>query len=307
VSPARAQDPEAGGAAFLLVPVGGRSTALGQAAVADAGSSEAAFWNPAGLALLPASEVGIHFARTFASNNTALSGYLQGGRLGVVGVSAYLVDFGAQEVALGPGLPVGRLSPKNIELVASYAAVLPAGLSAGISYKLIQFRQDCSGACGGFPTVVGTTHGADVGIQFAPAVLEGLRLGLAVQHIGFKLQLRNRDQADPLPTSVQVGAAYRLLLPEIASVPERLSARALVDLRNAWGRYTAPDVRIGLEFSYGDLAHIRTGYAFLRGETSGPAVGVGFRLGRVFLDLGRTFFVSSNFDEPVYVSLRASI
>ena len=32
------------GATFLLVPVGGRAAALGQAAIADGGSSEAAFW-----------------------------------------------------------------------------------------------------------------------------------------------------------------------------------------------------------------------------------------------------------------------
>ena len=36
-------NPETGGAAFLLVPVGGRAAALGQAAIADGGSSEAAF------------------------------------------------------------------------------------------------------------------------------------------------------------------------------------------------------------------------------------------------------------------------
>src|SRR5207248_8930547 len=48
---ASAQQPaesDAGGAVFLLVPVGARAAALGQAAVADGGSSESAFWNPAG-------------------------------------------------------------------------------------------------------------------------------------------------------------------------------------------------------------------------------------------------------------------
>ena len=45
--------PDPGGATFLLVPVGGKAAALGQAATADGGSSEAVFWNPAGLAGLP--------------------------------------------------------------------------------------------------------------------------------------------------------------------------------------------------------------------------------------------------------------
>src|SRR5882672_10346233 len=73
---------EPGGAAFLLVPVGGRATALGQAGVADGGTSEAAFWNPAGLAALDTSEIAIHRAHTFASDNTVLAGYAASRNLG---------------------------------------------------------------------------------------------------------------------------------------------------------------------------------------------------------------------------------
>src|ERR1041384_7532796 len=105
---ASAQQPaesDPGGAAFLLVPVGGRAAALGQAAVADGGSSEAAFWNPAGLATMEHSELAIHRANTFASDNTVLAGYLASQVLGTVGVAAYLVDFGSQEVVTGAGRP----------------------------------------------------------------------------------------------------------------------------------------------------------------------------------------------------------
>src|SRR5437868_5396902 len=98
---ASAQQPaesDPGGAVFLLVPVGARAAALGQAAVADGGSGESAFWNPAGLAGLQHSELAIHRANTFASNNTVLSGYLASQTLGTVGLAAYLVDYGSQEV-----------------------------------------------------------------------------------------------------------------------------------------------------------------------------------------------------------------
>src|SRR3989338_7954778 len=114
-SRAQGQQPagsEAGGAAFLLVPVGARAAALGQAAGADEGTSESTFWNPAGLATLQHSEVTIHRANTFASDNTVLSAYLASRSLGTVGVAAYLVDFGSQEVVTAPGRPVtGRISP----------------------------------------------------------------------------------------------------------------------------------------------------------------------------------------------------
>ncbi len=308
--PARAQvvaDPEEGGATFLLLPVGARASALGQAAIADHGSPEAAFWNPAGLASLGSGDVALHYASTFASDNTALSGNFTIGRLGVIGAAVYLVDFGSQEVVPGPGLPIGRLSIKNLEFLASYATELTSDLAFGVNYKLIQFRQDCSGDCSTARSLVGTTHGVDVGMQYVIGANDDLRLGLAVRHAGFALQLENRDQADPLPTRVQIGVAYRVTLSHPPGLEHGFDARFLVDLQDAWGQYDNPDARIGVEFGYGEIVRLRSGYALLHSETSGPSVGVGLRFGRLQLDFARIFYDSSSFDEPVHISLRASL
>ena len=307
-SPAWAQDGnqvEEGGATFLLIPVGARSAALGQAAIADYGTSESAFWNPAGLALIPDAELTIHFASTFASNNTAITAQFPTRRLGVLGISGYLVDFGSQEVVVGPGAPTGRISLKNIELLASWATEVIGSLALGVNYKLIQFRQDCSGNCGTVRSVVGTTHGVDIGAQYAFGASENLRIGLAVRHAGFKLQLENRDQADPLPTRVQIGLAWRVFLPQPEGATQRLDARFLFDLQDAWGQYDNPDARVGVELGYGQAIRLRAGYAFLHSESRGPSIGAGLRFGRIALDIARIFFSSSNFDEPFYASLRA--
>jgi hypothetical protein len=287
-SPAWAQDGdqvEEGGAAFLLIPVGARSAALGQAAIADYGTSEAAFWN--------------------ASNNTAITAQFPTRRLGVLGISGYLVDFGSQEVVVGPGVPTGRISVKNIELLASWATEPIGNLALGVNYKLIQFRQDCSGDCGTARSVVGTTHGVDIGAQYAFGTSENLRVGLAVRHAGFKLQLENRDQADPLPTRVQIGFVWRIYLPQPRDATQRLDARILFDLQDAWGQYNNPDARLGLELGYGQAIRLRAGYAFLHSESRGPSIGAGLRFGRFALDIARIFFSSSNLDEPFYASLRA--
>ena len=306
VSPQRTtaqQSPETGGAAFLLIPVGGRATALGQAAAADGGSGEALFWNPAGLASLPRSEFGVHFASTFVSNNTALTAFFSNDRLGTLGLGAYIVDYGPQEVVPGPGPPTGRLSPKNIELLASYATEATGHVAVGVTYKLVQFRQDCEGDCGTRRSVTGTTHAVDVGLQVSVGAEEALRFGLAIRHAGFDLQLENREQADPLPTRVQIGASYRISLPRGGS-PEPIDARILFDLQDQWGQYTSPDARVGLELGYGSLLRIRTGYAFLESENRGPSVGVGFALDRIAVDVARVFFENGTFDEPTYVSFR---
>ena len=305
ISAQQTADPESGGGAFLLLPVGARATALGQAAAADWGSTEAIFWNPAGLAVSDQHEVAVHFASTFISDNTALVGSFAAGQLGVLGFAAYLVDYGSQEVVGGRGVSVGRISPKNVELLASYATALGAGVSVGVNYKLIQLRQDCSGQCSAFPSVAGTTHGVDMGLQYAVAGSDAFRLGFAVRHAGFKLQLRNEGQADPLPTRVQVGAIYRVLLPRMRGTDERFDARLLVDVDDEWGEYDDLDWRIGLDLGLRDLVRFRTGYAFLDSQSRGPSVGVGIRVGRIAIDLARVSFVSSNFDEPLHVSVRA--
>ena len=300
--------PEAGGAAFLLIPVGGTAAALGQAGVADEGSSESAFWNPAGLAGLRRSEVAIHRANTFASNNTVLSGYLASRTLGTVGIAAYLVDFGSQEVVPGVGRPAtGRITPRNVELLASYGTDVTSAFTLGFNYKLIQFRQDCSGDCTPFRTIVGTTHAVDIGLQYGMGENDAFRVGVAVLHAGFRLQVQNREQADPLPTRVQIGAAYRVHLPSPPEAGEPLDARFLFDVQDMWGSYDSPDARVGVELAYGQILRIRTGYAFLHAESSGPSVGVGVRFGRLAVDFARIFFESSSLDNPVYLSLRAAL
>ena len=300
-------DTELRGAVFLLVPVGGRAAALGQAAVADGGTSEAAFWNPAGLALMEGSEVAVHHAATFISDNTALSAYFTAKGLGVIGFSAYLVDYGSQDVIPNRGGPVsGKFSPKNVQLLASFARYVYKGLAFGVNFKLIQFRQDCSGECGLFPSLVGTTHGVDVGLQYGKADAP-LRFGVAVRHAGFSLQLEDSDQADPLPTKLDFGIVYRVMLPRPAPDVEPLDVRFLVDIENDWGEFDDPQVRIGIELGYGDLIRLRTGYAFVDSGASGPAVGLGVKLGRFSVDFSRVFYDSANFDEPVYISLRSGI
>lgn len=293
-----------GGAAFLLIAVGARATALGQAGIADARTADAAFWNPAGLALMPQSEIAIHHAATFASNNTVLSGYLASSVAGVVGLAAYLVDYGSQDIVPGPQQPpTGRISPRNVELVASYATSLSRLLTFGVNYKLIQLRNDCSGDCGAFRPIVGTTHGVDVGLQYGAPDPEGLRLGLTLRHAGFDLQLENAGQADPLPTRLAAGVGYRVSLPQPPGASPSF-ARVLVAVENPCCASLRPDLRVGAELGYGELVRLRGGYAFLRSESSGPSLGAGVQFNRLVVDFARVFFTSGNLDEPVYLTLR---
>src|SRR5712671_5517875 len=52
--------PNNSGALFLTLPVGAEAVGMGQTAATMGGHGEAAFWNPAGLATMNESEVGLH-------------------------------------------------------------------------------------------------------------------------------------------------------------------------------------------------------------------------------------------------------
>lgn len=304
--PAAAQTaPTATGGAFLLLPVGARATALGQAASADGGTTEAVFWNPAGLAALPRAEFAIHHSAQFFGSTDAVVVTIPSSSLGTFAIAAYLVDYGDDPVTLPTGGdPVGRVSSRNIELLASYATDVVGGLAAGISYKLIQFRVDCSGDCTSVPTATGTTHAVDVGVRY---VFPGLPLaiGAAVRNVGFKLQVNNQAQADPLPTRLQAGMSYGVLQPRAGT--EGFDLRVLADVQGAVGQGAlSPVTLVGVESGVRDVVRLRGGYAFLDSEAKGPSIGIGVLLGGVAVDIARIFFANDDLgeEEPIHFSLR---
>lgn len=306
--PARAQAPPAQ-VDFLLIPVGARATAMGQAAVTDAGSSEAVFWNPAGLAALTRTELAVHHYASFFGPGDAVVLALPSPRIGTFAASLYIVDYGNFDVtppASGgpPAGPIAVASVRNVALSLSYATTVTAGLSAGISYKLVQFRVDCSGDCTDVPTSVGTTHSVDLGTRIETA---GGRvvLGAAVRNVGFRLQVNNQAQADPLPTTLQAGAGWVALRP--AADVEGFDVKVMADVRaRLRGGIADPLLLLGLDAGVRETVRLRAGYAFLDSEARGPSVGVGLAYASFAFDLARVFYAHDAIgeEEPVHLSLR---
>lgn len=306
--PARAQAPPAQ-VDFLLIPVGARAAATGQAAITDAGTSEAVFWNPAGLATLARSELAVHHYASFFGPGDAVVIALPSPKLGTFAASAYVVDYGNFDVTpQSPGGPppgpIAVATVRNIALSLSYATAVTNGIAAGISYKLVQFRVDCSGDCSDVPTSVGTTHSVDLGTRLR--VLRGrLVVAAAVRNLGFKLQVNNQAQADPLPTIVQAGARWQVLRPPAQS--EGFDARAVADVRaRLRGGVGDPVLLVGMDAGVRDMVRLRAGYAFLDSEARGPSLGLGLSYASFAFDLARVFFANDDIgeEEPVHLSLR---
>jgi hypothetical protein len=302
------------GAAFLLLPVGARATALGHASAADGGTTEALFWNPAGLAAVRRGEAAYHHytGTAFYEHGDALAFAVPAGDVGTFGLAAYVLDYGSTDVTPpgggpGPGPPIGRVSSRNLTLQVAFATEVSGAAAAGITYKLVQFRVDCSGDCAAVPTAVGTTHALDIGFQLlltpAPFVIAA-----AVRNLGFPLQVNNEAQADPLPTRVVVGVKLPLVRP--GGQADALDLTLLADIEGSVGDGGLnPSPLVGFESGVRDVVRLRFGYAFLDAQARGPSLGLGLRVGRVGLDLARTFATTDpvSESEPVHISLRLAL
>jgi hypothetical protein len=301
--------PQNYGALFLLFPVGAQSVGMGQTAAALEGRGEVVFLNPAGVGALTTSEFALHSARLAAGATNALTAFFPRRGVGVFGVALDLVDYGDQEVNDSNGTTIARIAPRNIALLATFATQLTGDFALGVSYKLIEFRVDCSGAgCPLNSGGQGVTHALDLGGQFSVGPDRALRFGVALRNLGFPLQVNNRDQADALPTRLVVGAAYRLLLRPVAddSAGDRFDLRLAADVESPWRETGTPDIRLGMNVGYRELVRVRGGYAFVHQGLSGPSVGLGVATGSIGVDLARTFLSGTDLvvPNPTFLSFR---
>jgi hypothetical protein len=295
-------------ALFLVFPVGAQSVGMGQTGTAVDGRGEAAFWNPAGLATMTESEFSLHTASLAAGRTHVASAYFPSARIGVVGGAVYLVDYGDLESTDSSGNAIARVSPRNIEFLASYATSIGGALVLGINYKLVEFRVDCSGDCREFPSGYGVTHGLDVGGQVTVGEAHALRIGIAVRNVGFRLQIENQAQADPLPARVVVGAAYRVPFRSWDGPDgrERVDLQVAADVHSPWDGLGHSEMRVGLDVGYERLLRLRGGYAFVPDGLSGPSVGMGLTSGSIGVDLARMFVTGSDLilPNPTFFSFR---
>jgi hypothetical protein len=297
------------GAPFLLIPVGARALALGQAVVADQGGTEAVWWNPAGLARIEKREVAIHHYKSIVGTGDAVSIAVPSSLLGVITASFYILNFGEQDVQTGEpggGTRVGTLLPRNLVYAATYATPIGAHINAGLTFKIIQFRVDCTGFCAGLPTGTASSSAVDAGVQYMLPGSEQLAFGVAVRNMGPRLQVKDRDQADPLPTRLHVGATYHVAAIERLSPDVNVMVTAdVIDELDL----DSPSARFGADLGWRRRAFLRAGYVFKEYENSeqyGPSIGLGLVAGNLHVDLARLFegFSSDVAQPPTYVSLR---
>jgi hypothetical protein len=256
------------GANELRIPIGPRSTALGNTTVADVSGPEAMFWNPAGLGSLQGTDVFFSHLSYIADmdvNYFALA--TKAGNFGTIGFSAKVLDVGdvivtTEEAPDGTG---EILTPTFTTLGVSYGRQFTDRVRFGATAQFVSenIRQ-------------ASAHGMalDFGFQYDTGY-RGMTFGFAMKNFGPTMEFSGSDFETSVPIpDAEPGATNRTLGATSSSfeLPSYFQMGATYDLINANSQqfrvlgtfvsnnFTPDEFRGGAEYSFHDRFALRAGY-----------------------------------------------
>ena len=276
-------------AAFLEIEVGSRAVGMGGAYVAVVDDATAIYWNPAGLARIPKSEVVlVHTNWLVGTSFDFVAIALPVGNFGTIGASITSLSTDEMEVrtVLLPEGTGERFSTTDLSAGLSYALNLTDRCSIGVNAKYIS-QKSWHMSAQGFALDIGTLFKTN---------LNGMIIGMSISNFGTSMRLQgndifvNYDEAPnfggsndripafkqtekySLPLLLRVGLAMDIISNEFNTVTVALNAAHPND--------NTEYVNMGVEYAIGDLVALRLGYknTFLRDSEEGITAGVGTKL-----------------------------
>jgi len=201
----------------LMISPGARAAGMGEAFVALADDATATFWNPAGLAFqqhkelhlmhvnwLP--EFGSDMFYEFASYIHNVEG------IGTFGANVTFLNLGEQVHTDETGTELGNFSSNEYSIALTYGTKIMENWGVGLGMRYIR-----SNLAGGVS--VGAEQGEGVANAFAFDVstlykfpfAPKLSIGMNLSNMGPKITYIDAAQADPLPTNLKLGLAYKII------------------------------------------------------------------------------------------------
>jgi tetratricopeptide (TPR) repeat protein len=245
-----AQDGAGGTRSIFSVGAGSRAIAMGGAFSALCDDPSAIYYNPAGLRLNSYPGIMVNHIQLFSGFSDATYDYV-----GLVYPTLSVGSIGLGFVTAGTGSirgfdefsrETGEISYRESQAMLAYGFNLPWRLfgryTLGATAKVLNQR------IGDFSD---TGAGFDVGILYAPPVLEGLVLGCNLQDIvGAETKLVS--ESEKVDRTLMIGAGYRRSF-------ENGSALA-VGVQFDMPERADNDFRVGAEYSYKRIMSIRVGF-----------------------------------------------
>ena len=250
------------GASWLKIPVGVTSAALGEAAVAHPLGEDAAWLNPAALALLRQSSAGFGHARWIADvRSSAVEAQLVTARGNLLLFGNVLTVPGLERRVIASTAPLGTFDAHQVQAGAGFGRVFGGRLALGVAAKWVYEK---------IHLVDGGTVALDLGATTVVPTF-GLDFGVAVRNLGPGYGLGN-DTVE-LPTVVSAGVSRGMSL---WGRPEGLRGWLAWRHIRGEGSHVALGAQVGVVTGLNLRLGYQTGY-----ETRGLSLGVGLHLGRV--------------------------
>jgi hypothetical protein len=342
---------------FLMIAPGARAGGMGEAGVALATDATAIFWNPAGLAFQysdpdvdykgEASFMHVNWLPQFNFSDLFYDYFAARYYVeeidGMVGLGLTYLNLGENVWTDATGQELDTFDSKEYAITLGYATKLEDNLGMGLNLKFIRSELVPSFVKVGAENRGGnaTSFAVDVGVLWTPAYefLENrLNVGANLSNFGPEVTYINEDQADPLPTNLRLGFAYKILDDEFNRITLIYDANRLLVVRNATDTLANGDVKeeqpdgvfkavfysswvkgsfsermrkfthsFGFEYWYGNLIALRAGY-FYEDEDFGArkfaTFGGGIKYDIFGIDFG---YISAAEDHPLSDTMRFSV
>jgi len=211
---------------FLLLAPDSRHAGIGESGTGLADNSSAIFWNPAGIAFQTGSEVGITHANWLPQFNLDLSyDYVTYRQFieaidGSVTASLTYMNYGKFQ-RTGSNSPdvIGTFNSFDIGATIGYATKLADDWGVGFNFRFIYSNLSDKPTGEEQGTGIASTVSFDIAGMWRPqGFLDGnFSFGANLSNIGPDISYIDQAQADPLPTNVRLGFAYRVFQDEYNS------------------------------------------------------------------------------------------
>jgi hypothetical protein len=218
---------------FLLLAPDSRAGGMGESGGGLADNSSAIFWNPAGIAFLTGSEVGFTHSNWLPQFNLDMfydyatyRQYIEALN-GSVTASVTFMNFG-EFIQTGSDSPteIGKFRSFDGALTLGYATKLSDDWGLGFNFRVIHSRLAPGGTEQEQGSGTATSVSFDIAAMWRPSHWElpllgdvgnKFSIGMNLSNLGPKIYYIDKAQADPIPTDLRLGMAFRLFEDEVNS------------------------------------------------------------------------------------------
>lgn len=297
---------QAGGAAvpFLLISPDARASGMGEVGTAIADDINAIYWNPAGLGFWdyiskadnpdeqsPFRQASLTYSKWLPQFNTDLFySYGTYGQFvkeidGTLAGNLTYMHLGEFQQTFEDGRLGKKFISNEFALGLSYGTIVATDLAVGFQLRYIQSNLAPVSVYSSGDAGVGSSGSFDIGVLWKPKNLphisssvgqwfwergDWINLGFNLQNVGPKMTYR--QESDPLPTTLRIGAALNLLKDEFNDLKLAVDVAKLLVKRDSLGSDPLPkslvtgwqnqgaELAFGLEYWYSKIVALRAGY-----------------------------------------------